>query len=247
MSLAAQVAWRQIAFSQLMIVLFSVVAGLYREYYIYVIIAYFVLLPVIISRQTRKRIGREKVSSEEIEAGRRLWEERDASELLAKDAEYIREMGEQMKVSTYTMISMPVILGYIYLYRSMLAKHVRSMTADPSLAAFLDFFIMFEGSFLMSQAFMLYTRRKFAKKTPSMILAPRKYLVTDRGISAKGFGTTFALKFPLENTQIEVNEKRGFVELTMIQPGKDGVPTKIRLYSRNPRRLYEIIKRRIIS
>lgn len=246
MSLATQFTWKQVAFSQLTIILFSIVAGLYRDYYIYVIIAYFVALPILISRQAR-RIGGGRVSSEEVESGRKLWEERDVSELLAKDVDYVREMSEQMKATTYAMISMPAILGYIYLYRKALAEHVRSLTPDPSLAAFLDFFVMFEGSFFISQAFTLYMRKKLVKKMPSMVIAPRRYLVTDRGISAKGFGTTFALKFPLENVAVAFNERRKFVELTIEHPEKSGASTRIRLYSRNPKRLYEIIRRRVSS
>ncbi len=248
MSMQYQMGWKQILLSQAMIIVFAVVAGLYRQYYIYVILAYFAILPILISRQGRKRIGDTKVSLEDLEDARKLWEEKNAMDLVAKDTEYMEEISKQMKSTTYTMISFPVIIAYFYIYRYALSSYVRGLVENPSAGAFLDFLIMFEGSFLISQAFMLYFRRKAAKITPEFIMVPKSYTVTTKGIFSRSFGSSFAFTFPLKNVEINLNERRGFVELVFSQESKpQATKTKIRLYSRNPRRLYEILKRRMME
>jgi len=64
---------------------------------------------------------------------------------------------------------------------------------------------------------------------------PGKYIVTDKGIASTGFGG-IAIQFPLpEDVEISINTRRKYVELKL------GKGQRIRLYTKNPQRLYDLI------
>ena len=77
----------------------------------------------------------------------------------------------------------------------------------------------------------------------TMLNMPSSYTVTEKGIIYKGLISKTAIPFPLpEEVEVRLDEKRKFVELVK-KDQKARVTTVLRLYARNPRRLYQAIRR----
>jgi len=78
------------------------------------------------------------------------------------------------------------------------------------------------------------------KKLPALNI-PTSYIVTDKGVVIKGLVTTKGVKFPLPpDVRLNMDKNRRFVEL--VRDGRRTV-TKLRLYTRNPEKLYDILRR----
>ena len=76
---------------------------------------------------------------------------------------------------------------------------------------------------------------------PFQLVVPRAFTITSRGVLLQGIVSKTAIKFPIEGYEIRVSVPRRFVEFVK-DTGKSIV--KVRLYTREPEKAYNIIMRR---
>ena len=191
---------------------------------------------------SRNPMSSVKVRVEDVAGARKLVEERDLRELQAKDEGLIRDMEAQIKFTTILMLS--TLVGLVYFFIAW--RHVPSLyellkgyVGSDFLANMLAFLLYLEGFFIISQVSTEIALRRAGRIT--VISMPNEYIVTTKGIVYRGFLSSTALAFPLNpQVTIRLDEKRGFVDI--VSEGKVS-STVLRLYSRDPRRLYEIIRR----
>jgi uncharacterized membrane protein len=191
---------------------------------------------------SRNPMSSVKVRVEDVAGARKLVEERDLRELQAKDEGLIRDMEAQIKFTTILMLSTLVGLVYFFIawpYVPSLYELLKGYVGGDFLANMLAFLLYLEGFFIISQVSMEIALRRAGRIT--VISMPNEYIVTTKGIVYRGFLSSTALAFPLNpHVTIRLDEKRGFVDI--VSEGKVS-STILRLYSRDPRRLYEIIRR----
>ncbi|MEB3780637.1 MAG: DUF2208 domain-containing protein [Desulfurococcales archaeon] len=230
--------------SQAFMVLYSLLAAILgrgTETFIIILILV-IMMGVIQSRKGKGPLGTGKADPEEILSGKKLYSEEKIRELQMKDEKLVEDIQDQSKFSIYSSLGAFLGIGYFILLWpevEVLYNYFISRVDSEILAHFLAFLIFFEGLFIINQLSMVYALRKIGKVT--MMNIPQSYTVTDRGIVFKGLIGKTGIRFPLPDTvDVKVNTKRGFVEI--INTGKRSV-TKVRLYARNPRRLYDIIKK----
>jgi len=191
---------------------------------------------------SRNPMSSVKVRVEDVAGARKLVEERDLRELQSKDEGLIRDMEAQIKFTTILMLSTLVGLAYFFIawpYVPSLYELLKGYVGSDFLANMLAFLLYLEGFFIISQVSMEIALRRVGRIT--VISMPNEYIVTTKGIVYRGFLSSTALAFPLNpQVTIRLDEKRGFVDI--VSEGKVS-STVLRLYSRDPRRLYEIIRR----
>ncbi len=230
---------------QAFVILYSLLAAvLGRGTKTFVIIfILFIVMAIVQSRRGKGPLGIGKAKPEEILEGRKLYSEEKIRDIQLKDEKLMEDLQEQSKFSMYTSVSMFVGIAYFFLLWpkiDALYNYFLAHTGNNEVAAhFLAFLIFFEGLFVINQAAMIVALKK-AGKMP-MINIPQSYTVTDRGIVFGGLIGKSGIRFPLpSDVQVRVNTKRGFVEL--VREGKRSI-MKVRLYSRNPKRLYDVLKK----
>jgi len=154
----------------------------------------------------------------------------------------VLDLQEQSKFSMYNMVGMLAAMAYFFLlwpYTSHLYDYFSQLVGEGRLAHFLAYLVYFEGLFIISQASYLWALRKVGKIT--MIQMPQAFTVTEKGIVFQGIVGKSGFRFPLPaEAKLNIDEKRRFVEIVI--EGKRSV-SKIRLYTRNPKRLLEVLKR----
>lgn len=234
----------RVLIGQLSILLYSVFAAILgRNYKAFIIVfILIIIISVIQNRSGKNPLGQEKVKPEELLKGRKLFEEENARELQTKDTEIMKDMQEQSKFTMYTSMGMIVAMLYFFLlwgYVDNLYNLIAVRLGEGKLSEFLAFLIYFEGLFIINQGVFVWALRKVGRVT--MLQSPAGFTVTDKGILVKGLVGKSAITFPLPgDVEVSVNEKRKFVEL--VKTSKRTV-LKLRFYTRNPKRLAEVIKR----
>lgn len=237
---------KQILISQLSVLLFAVVAGfLGRTGAIYwaFIFLYFIVYMYLMSRFGQPKHPSSAKASE-LEKGKVLYEEARPFEYVQSDKQYPAEMQEQMKMMNVSMILSFVVLFYFFLAFGPITQYIAPKFSDPRIGMTVAYLVLFEGSFLISTVGQLYTSARMKKQNKKMVAfnIPRSFLVTTEGIVLKGLASSSGLKFPLRGFRVELNEERKFVELVN---ETDKSIYKIRLYTKSPKKLYDIIMRRI--
>jgi len=201
-----------------------------------------ILFSVAMSRFTSKKGPLRRVKPEEVLQGRVLYEEKSTREIQTSDRDLVMDIQEQSKFSMYNMVGMLAAMAYFFLlwpYIDVIYEAVAARVGEGTLAHFIAYLIYFEGLFVITQVSYWWALRKVGKI--KMIQMPQSYKVTEKGIVLQGLVGKSAIAFPLpREARVEVNEKRKFVEIVV--EGKRSV-TRLRLYARNPRRLFDILKR----
>lgn len=234
----------RVLIGQLSIILYSVAAAILgRNWKTFILVfILIIIISVVQSRSGKNPLGQEKVKPEELLKGRKLYEESNSRELQTKDTEIMKDMQEQSKFTMYTSLGMLVAMLYFFLlwgYVDELYSVIAASLGPGKLSEFIAFLIYFEGLFIINQAVYIWALRKVGKVT--MVQAPPGFTVTDKGIVLKGIVGSTTVTFPLpEDVEVNVNEKRRFVEL--VKTSKRTI-LKLRLYTKNPKRLAEVIKR----
>ena len=224
---------RMLLVSQVSIIVFALVLGVAPHLYLAAFIAYlFVIAATTVA--TQRRLGRGG-RADEILAGRKLYEERNALDIAVRDEQLTTELSKQARQLLLSFASLGVavaVFGAASMVKSDMIAFLRGATGSDVLANFLYWLIIFETIFAASRLTGLAFGVKPSQQPPFI---PSRYVVTDRGIVVPSIIST-AIRFPLpEDYEITVNERRGFVEI------RDPRGRSIRLYARNPRRLYELI------
>ena len=245
MSAYAEDLGKRALLSQAYLIAYSAIAALVgRGKLLWLIIFLFFVVMVLLQTKLGKGpVGQGKVRVEEIEEGRTLHEEKNIRELQLNDQELAKEMYVQSKATMTMSLGMFVALGYFFILWNKIedieSYFVNNWGLNIKLALFLAFLIYFEGYFVISQLFMLYSLRRVGKMP--VINMPQGFKITSKGIILQGIIGRQAIKFPLpEDIAVEVNERRKFVELVRV--GKRSI-TRIRLYTRSPRKVYDLIVR----
>jgi len=241
--MSLEVTPRQLLVSQAFIVVYSLLAAVLGRSWITfaIIIVLVIAFTVWQSRRQQPPLGPR--GGEEVESGRVLYEEKATRELQMRDEGLARDFEAQAKAMMTLNIVMIVSLAYFFLFWNhvgTLYEWIRErIIANDVAAHFLAFLIYFEGYFVISTVLRILALRR-APKMP-MITMPGEYRVTDKGITYKGLMSQTRIAFPLpDDVDVRLDEKRGFVEVVR-EKGK--TVYVLRLYARNPRRLYQVLTR----
>jgi len=235
----------RLGLGQLYIIIYSVIAAwLGVNLITFAIIMILVILTSYIqSRFFRGNpISAVKASVEDVLSSRKLLEERNVRELQMKDEGLVGDMQSQLRFSTYMLFG--TLAGLLYFFIAWghvpdIYEFVKSYIGSDFLSHMLAFLIYLEGFFIISQLSTEIALRRAGRIT--VLSMPNEYIVTSKGIVVKGLLSSSAIAFPLSpHVEVRLEEKRGFVDI--INSGSRS-STVIRLYSRDPRRLYEIIRR----
>jgi uncharacterized membrane protein len=223
-----------IAISQLSILVFALVLSLAPQLYLALVLAYIFGMGAITAIQQRRFARSAKL--DDVLSGRKLFEEQKAMDIAVADEELARELTGQVKMLVASFLGLGVAVGIfaaISLVRGQVVQGFTALTGSEKLANFLYWLLLFEILFIASRAATLLVAKGAQKQQPPLI--PSRYVVTDRGVAVPGV-IGLALAFPLPSGyEVRVNEKRKFVEIA------DSRGRRLRLYTRNPRRLYELI------
>jgi len=124
---------------------------------------------------------------------------------------------------------------------STLETYVKGYTADEHIARFAAYLGFYFTFYVVSILTLLANRLYQGRGEGGMLVIPSTYVVTDRGVI---LDERTPVKFPFRG-EVKVNEKRKYVELLVESTGQPGSPQKVkyRLYTRQPRHLYEIISK----
>ncbi len=202
-----------------------------------------IVFSILMARRGGKNpLGQEKVPPERVLEGKKLYEEKNTRELQTQDQGLLLDIQEQSRFSMYNMLGMVAAMAYFFLFWPHvdgLYSLVAAYLGEGKTAEFIAYLIYFEGLFIITQASYYWALRKVGKVP--MIQMPQSYTVTDKGIVLQGMVGKTAVTFPLpDKARVAVNEKRKFVEIVV---ERKRTVTRLRLYARNPKRLYEIIRR----
>lgn len=223
-----------LVYSQVLIFSLAMINVFYPQYYQYTFIAFFIAAILFTSWSVRKsRIGSGTPPSE-IKTGRLLFKtsRNDVLELQGKDTELVSELKPILKVSLLNLAVFPVFMIWYWWY----FDFIRTLAIEVTEYRFLAYLIGYEVPYGLVQAINIAGRRA----VKSFVQVISEYEVYDKGI----IGTGITLKFPLkiEQYKVEYNAKRMYVDLVRTN---DGGRTfiKLRLYTKNPERLHEILRR----
>ncbi len=236
---------KQLILGQISIIIFALVAGYLgrgsKAYWLFVII-YFIAFAVLMQKfgQPGKQ---KKVNPAEVETGKILYEEKNSMELLSGDPEYQREMQEQMKLMQTNMLIMLPIMAYFFIAYKPIVETIPPYFSNEHLGFTVAYLVLFEGSFILSRIGQVYIEKRMQKqgKKSTLINTPRGFIITTEGIVYQGIASKNAIKFPLIGYEVRYDAKRRFVELVQ---ETEKMITKIRLYTKNPEKAYELITRR---
>ena len=244
---------RMVALNQLYILIYSALAALIGiNVYLFLLIFVFIAISMIIqSMLTSSSLNEKSSYVQDILSGKKLFHEDNTRAIQSKDTMIYLDLQEQTKFSLYTMLGVLIGLAYFFalwdyvphlakfLLLKMYGETLSLPSIDVRLGLFLAFLIYFEGYFVINQGIIMWSLSR-VKKLPALNV-PTSYIVTDKGIVIKGIVTTKGIRFPLPpDVGLALNKERRFVELT--REGRRTV-TKLRLYTKNPEKLYDIIKK----
>jgi len=233
---------RMLLLSQAYLIVLAAVLAVAPRYYLIVFFVYFAAILLVSAYFSRRSIRGAKVSREEVESARQLFVERNALDVAAEDDELVRIYGRQLKGMLLSFALLP-LYWVIFEAARRLQPSFESLLAEygvgGKLAGFILWVATFEVMFLLSFVVRRFTVGGFFTASPTQQppMVPASYVVTDKGILVKGaMGSIIGFPLP-EGTKVRVDERRGFVEIVF----KSG--SRIRLYTRRARRLYELIVR----
>ncbi|ABM80956.1 DUF2208 domain-containing protein [Hyperthermus butylicus] len=221
--------------SQVYFVILAMVLAIAPQYYMLVFLIYFVAIMAFSMYTSKRRMKGARIPREEVEAARQLFREDNSFQIAVEDEELVRQLTGQAKTAIMTFLFLPIYITIFELVRrnySSLISALQGAGLSETLAGFVVWFAAFETMFLISMVSRRVVRQ--AKQPP---MVPRGFVVTEKGILLKG-SMGGVIGFPLpEGTEVKLDEKRNCVEIVF--PGG----SRLRLYTRKARRVYELIQR----
>ncbi len=223
---------KMLLIGQVSLLFFAAILAFIPQYYILVFILYLVVMFALTAFMQRRAAKGDK---NRIMAGRVYFEEKNAMEIALQDEQLVSELTAQARLMSISFASLFIALGVFWimgLYRDDIIRFFSLYVDNESLQLFLYWLLLFETIFVINRGITVYLARGRKAAQP---LIPNQYVVTDRGIASPGvFGV--ALEFPLpDNIAISLNEKQRFVEIVVNEN------RRIRLYTKKPQKLYDII------
>lgn len=220
--------------------IFAYISSYFPELFSYLIIAYMVLMTALILFMTGKSTSKMIKDVNYIEKGKVLLKasKEIINKLKSKDISLLsKELSDQGKLMVLSFLPF-IIFIIIIVFPSFrdLFSVVGSLgrtEQERNFLSFLSFYLfLYLLSILSSVASKIYTKKK-----GGLLVIPSQYVVTERGIVAD---KRTPIKIPVDKSRVKCDTKRKFVEVRV--SGQGGSPdSRIRLYSPNPRELYELI------
>ncbi|ADY00793.1 hypothetical protein VMUT_0582 [Vulcanisaeta moutnovskia 768-28] len=196
----------------------------------------------------------------------------DFMKAMEKDTEYAQEMNKFVKAQMKNLvILMVVLIGLLMLYTYVLsgpfitlAKYISNAVnigyylkpwftqtieeANLYYAYFIDYLIYFGVFFVLMYVIFRMMRMPFM--TTNVQVTDYPYTVTKELIIFKDamlIDGMYLLKSPIPVKQIIINEKRRFIEFQLSKP-LSGLPyTKIRIYHKSPRELWDKVMKNLFK
>ncbi len=227
---ASRALLKSLLMSQVFALIFSLVAAFAPQYFWLLVIAFMLIIPFTMGFGALK--ARATGKYKEIVSARRLFKEDNAMDLAMRDPRLSSELGQQMKMLLYSLVTLPLFIVVSIGYRNYVLPYFQN--SGDILIRFLGFLIMYEifvGIGRLVQVFMM-------RKSGFTLMIPQKYIVTEKGVIGKGV----TLSFPLKNYKIEADYRRKFVQLI---PTKTSgrVKTITRFYTKDVERLKKILEK----
>ena len=199
---------------------FAAVISFFPQYYGYLLIAYFIIMPAIMIKYMSKQIKQMRVPS-----GGKVIMVEDARELFDKDPQGDEIMKAQMKQNMLGMMPLLVLIG-LGLTLWPLIEHV----PNPWIR-FAAIFAYFESYSIMNY----FLSKKMMSMSKYVLKPVFQYKVTDKGIQIKPFGS---ISFPLRDYEIRLVKESSAVDLISKKDGQQSY----RIYSKDPEKLFNILR-----
>jgi len=212
---------KMLVFSFISTLVFAAVLSFFPDYYLYLILAYFIIMPIIMARYMSKQIKEMRGP----EKGKTLHEE-DARELFDTDPQGGEILRVQMKQNMLGMLPLIMLLALAFTLWPII-YHL----PDPWMR-FIAIFAYFESYTLLNFIISKYSMKKMKEAVRPVY----QYKVTNKGIHIKPFG---GIKFPLKDYELRLVKESSAVDLIS---KKEGQPS-YRIYSKRPEELYKLLRR----
>ncbi len=212
---------KTLLFSFISTLIFAAVLSFFPQYYMYVIIAYFIIMPIIMAKYMSKHLKEMKGPS-----GGKLLHEEDARDLFDADPEGGEILKAQMRQNMLGMLPIVVLLGLAFTLWPVI-EHL----PDPWMR-FAAIFGYFESYTILNYLI----NRHMMKKAKDILRPIFQYRITDKGIQIKPFG---GISFPLKDYEIRLVKESKAVDLISKREGQQS----LRIYSKQPEKVYDILKR----
>ena len=212
---------KSIILSQISMTIFALVMSFFPHYYGLLLIAYFLIMPVIMYKFMAKPLKQ----AMERPKGKTLHEE-NAKELLDQDPDLGWIMKGQMLQSALTSLPLLVLIAFGFTLWPLIT-HI----SDPWIR-FASIIAYFEGYTVLN-----YLTNKYLSKQMMKVPKPvTSYKITEKGIHLKPIGS---IPFPLNGYEVKLKAESSAVDLLAKKEGM----MSYRIYSKNPEKVFNIIKR----
>jgi len=230
----------QVLLGQVLLVAFAGVNAWLPHYTFILIIGYIVMMMVFIGWQSRKMISKQKEAKMELSKARRIIRIKpsEVTQVMNKDPLLPKDLKSQFSILLYMFLPFIIIFALFAPLRELILGD-----AEPgSFRTFIGFLVLYEAFFIISMSSRFASAIMIKRKGFSMLSVPNEYIITEKGI----LSPNLAVKFPVKVKRIDYNLERGFVEFDMIgSTSVSGGVTRVRLYTRKPKELYEILKDKV--
>ena len=211
---------KQILLSQAGILAFATISVFFPQYYGLLLIAYIIIVPAIMVKTLSKQI-----KSSMIVGGKVIYEEK-SNEVMERDPEVEKLFSAQLKISLLQNLPVFVLLALGFTLWPLIPKIENKIIRFIAVLAYFESFSVLN---IISNKIML-------KKISEVPRPISHFKVTTEGIQIKPIG---AIRFPLKDYEIRVNEKSSAVDLL---PKVKGLPA-YRIYTKDPKKLVEILSK----
>ncbi len=215
-----QYSLKQILLSQVGILVFATITVFFPQYYGFLLIAYIIIVPAIMVKTLSKQI-----KSSMVVGGKVIYEEK-SNEIMEKDPEVEKLFSAQLKISLLQNLPIFVLLALGFTLWPLIPKIENKIVRFFAVLAYFESFSVLN---IISNKIML----KRISEVPRPI---SHFKITTQGIQIKPIG---AIRFPLKDYEIKLNEKSNAVDLL---PKVKGLPA-YRIYTKDPKRLVELLNK----
>jgi Predicted membrane protein len=181
---------------------------------------------------------------EVVQSKRKLHEEKDSKKVMENDKEFINELNSYAKSA---MSSLGITFAYLIVLLLVYPHVIGFINSDPVLMEnkflfFLSFLALYETffaiSFVMSR---IQTRR--LNKLGGMPVAGFTYIIKDKGLEVIAANRITLHALHLATSEIKLNEEKKYVEIIARLGNNNATSYRIRLYSENAPKVYELVSR----
>jgi uncharacterized membrane protein len=216
------------------------------EYTGYIFLGYFIFIMAIMAIVSGRGFRKASISIREILSGKIIVkaDDDDVKPLMSKDPLLNTDLKAQglTMLITFTLPFLMIIIFYIlnsFGFQSMVAKRFLELGyGDEHFGKFIGWLTLYALLFSISIINSVVSKISASKRGYATLMIAKRYKITDRGIVINDMT---ALPAPIEVKNIVYDEKRRFVDIVASIASNPMGATKLRLYSKKPKDLYNII------